>query len=251
MKYLLISLGILLFFFACKSTKEIVEEAKAEEDRVFITLKKGPCFGNCPVYTLSVYNSGLAEFHGKSHTPNLGKFKKQISQEELDDLVLSCEDADILSMQERYPSQIADLPLITIKYVTDDTTKTVRGKEDRPMKLMALEKKLSEIVESDGWILVEAADLDNAGISPPEDQREELEKTEVIIQPADGVKLPIWLQKNKERYGIRLLDRISAEKNYWLITWNQAKGDPDEFMNALQRDPEIKMAQFNLKIENR
>jgi len=241
----------LLFFFACKSTKETVEEQKIkEEDRVFLSLKKGPCFGKCPVFTISIYKSGLAEFHGKAHTGNLGKFKKNISLAQLDDLMLSCEDADILSMLDMYPSQIADLPLITIKYMTDDSTKVVKGKEDRPAKLIAVERKLVDIVNSDGWELVEAANLD-AGISPPEDQREELVKTEIIIQPADGIKLPIWIQKNKKRYGIRLLDRISADKNYWLITWDQAKGDPDEFMDKLQRDPDIKMAQFNLKVEGR
>ncbi len=221
------------------------------QDREFLMLKKGPCFGKCPVYTMSIYNSGLVEFHGKSNTQNLGKFSKQLSPALLDELLLSCNDADILSMQDMYTSQIADLPLITIKYTTDDSTKTVKGKEDRPVKLIALQKKLEDIVSSDNWTLVEAADIDNPGITPPPEDMAELINTEVIIQPADGIRLPNWIKKNKERYGIRLLDRISEDKNYWLITWDQAKGTPDEFLNALQRDPEIKMAQFNLKVEGR
>ncbi len=252
MKYLLILMPVFLFMTACNSTKEAAQAKQMEEeDSMFLMLKKGPCFGNCPVFTLSVYKSGLAELHGKSNLANRGKYKKQLTQEELDDLNLSCEDADLISMQDNYPSQIADLPLITIKYVTEDSTKVIRGKENRPVKLEALERKLSAIVHAEDWTLVEAPEGEIGGITPPEEQREELVKTEIIIQPAAGVLLPKWIQKNKERYGIRLLDRVSAKKNYWLITWDQAKGEPNEFLDKLHRDPEIQMAQFNMTVEPR
>jgi len=251
MKYLFISFSIIFFLAACNSTKKVPTVKKEVDDKIFLSLKKGPCFGKCPVYTISIYRSGFAELHGKAHTPNLGKFKKNLSKEQLNDLFLSCQDADLISMQDFYESQIADLPLITINYITDDSTKVIKGKEDRPPKLLAIQKKLEEMAKSSDWELVEPADVDNAGISPPEEDMEELINTEIIIQPAEGIRLPQWIKKNKERYGIRLLDRISAEKNYWLITWDQSKGTPDEFLNALHRDPEIKLAQFNLKVESR
>ena len=240
-----------MILFACKSSKETRAIEEVEPDFVRVSLKKGPCFGQCPVYELKIYNSQMAVFKGKRFTEKLGTYSKQLSNEEYNQILMVCKSAELPSMQAKYLSQIADLPLITIGYAEDaDSYRTIQGKESRPEKLLSVQKQLEIIAESDGWTLEEAANLDEPK-TPVVEEDPEIVKTEIIIQPAEGIRLPMWIKKHKERYGLRLLDRISEEKNYWLITWDQSKATPDEFLNALHRDKEIALAQYNLKVEGR
>ena len=86
MKYLFaIGASILLLSAACSTTKEVsdaaiaVEEVSENEnqsndqivfedvavgDSMFAHIKRGYCYGMCPVYEMKIYNSGYVEYSG-------------------------------------------------------------------------------------------------------------------------------------------------------------------------------------------
>ena len=78
MKYLILFTALLIL--SCKTKKEQVEEAVEETisvageeiDSLFVTLKRTPCFGKCPVYTVSIYNKGFVRFISKKDVEPLG-----------------------------------------------------------------------------------------------------------------------------------------------------------------------------------
>ena len=78
MKYLILFSALL--FFSCKTKKEQIEDvieetvfvAGNEQDSLFVTLERTPCFGKCPVYTVSIYNKGFVRFIGKKDVEPLG-----------------------------------------------------------------------------------------------------------------------------------------------------------------------------------
>lgn len=43
-----------------------------------ITLERTPCYGTCPVYTVTLYRSGMAELYAKSYLPKTGNFVGKI-----------------------------------------------------------------------------------------------------------------------------------------------------------------------------
>ena len=46
-----------------------------------IVYSKGPCFGKCPIYTLTIYNTGFAKFKGRKYTKMDGEFVKQLDKD--------------------------------------------------------------------------------------------------------------------------------------------------------------------------
>jgi len=234
--------GILLF--ACKSKKEVME---VKADAVKYSYSTGPCFGKCAVLKMDVYDSGKAVIYGRQNTKYLGEWSKQVSEDKMTLLDRAFKEANFPTLEDSYPSQIPDLPYIRITCVTDGIAKVVGGREDRPAKVVACEILLKEIIAEDNWTLIKAAELDEEMVG----EKPEINDGQIIIKPAVGVRLALWLKKNKEPYGIRLIDRISAEDNYWLITYDKSKISAEDVLPLLEKDKEIESAKFNLEVENR
>jgi hypothetical protein len=57
------------------------------DDSTVITLQRGPCFGNCPEYTLTVYGSGRIEFVGTRYVCARGQHRARASADEVRKLV--------------------------------------------------------------------------------------------------------------------------------------------------------------------
>ena len=107
-----------------------------------IVLSKGACFGECPVYTLTIYNTGLMKFNGVRFTKMDGKHEKKLSEEAYIALVKNFDDVDLWKYDDVYDMQIADLPTTSISYSSKEKTKSVKGKADRPEKILELENAL-------------------------------------------------------------------------------------------------------------
>ena len=76
-----ISLVILIFLMltSCSGIKMLSDQSKASPK---VVMSKGACFGECPVYTFTVYNSGLMKFNGVRYTKMDGKYEKQLTEPE-------------------------------------------------------------------------------------------------------------------------------------------------------------------------
>ncbi|HSD73584.1 MAG TPA: DUF6438 domain-containing protein [Steroidobacteraceae bacterium] len=57
------------------------------DDSTVITLQRGPCFGDCPEYTVTVYGSGRVEFVGTRFVCAPGHRRAQASPDEVRSLV--------------------------------------------------------------------------------------------------------------------------------------------------------------------
>ena len=75
---------------ACKPKQKVVETPpKVSEKKLaapdkpgrgkalrymIVQIERGNCFGKCPAYTARIWNDGVAEYEGKRHVTNIGKF---------------------------------------------------------------------------------------------------------------------------------------------------------------------------------
>lgn len=93
-----------------------------------ISISRGPCFGFCPVYTLSVTPQGLATFDGTRHTAVLGVHSRE------DGAAAYTAVAKALApfkprlgttAETRCGTQISDQPHIQVRWTASDGSATV------------------------------------------------------------------------------------------------------------------------------
>jgi hypothetical protein len=225
---------------ACKTVKMVKDPALASPK---IVLSKGTCFGECPVYTLTVYNTGLLKFNGVRYTEMDGKYEFQLSEEQYTDLVKSFDAVNLWKFEDLYSMDIADLPTTTISYADDEKIKTIKGKAERPEELLQLEEKLIALTQLEGWVMTEA---------PPErpEDKAAIIDDEIIIKGNGKLILVRWLRQY-EKYGLRIAKRLGPESDYWMVRFDKKLIEPGEMLKMIQEDPAIDEAEFNKKISNR
>ena len=126
-----------------------------------ISLERTPCFGNCPVYTISVSPWGQVTFEGRAHVRLLGTATGQVPKERVDALLVELERAGYFGFASRYAVSETGCG----RYITDlpsaISSATLRGRTQRiahdhgcgraPGALAVLEKRIDEVLGSDRW----------------------------------------------------------------------------------------------------
>lgn len=246
MNKLILMIALFVSLFSCKSTKDTSRDSS---NSVRFALDRGPCFGKCPVYSLKIYSDGMATYEGRPFAKKLGKYEKRLDKNEVKKLNNAFKDANFFDFQDVYVSEIVDLPMVKIYHDNGKKSKSVEGREDRPAKLMELQFMLEKIAESEDWQLVQAYESNEENKDKGKEE-DPVIYSEIIIEPAAGVRLPLWF-KEKEEYGIKLKTKLAPEGNLWLITYDVSRFAPGEILEMLKNDPAIQQAQFNKKINNR
>ena len=225
---------------SCSSIKMVKDPALASPKLV---MSKGACFGECPVYTLTIYNTGLMKYNGVRFTKMDGKYEKQLTEPEYISLFSFIEEKNIWKLDDVYNMDIADLPALSLSYSERENTKTIKGKSELPLALTEIQQYLDTLIAGDGWILTEA---------PVEKPNEEsvLIKDEIIIKGNSKLILVRWLKKY-ESYGMRIGKRLGPESDYWLLRFDTSTIEPEKMLEMIQKDPAIEVAEFNKKIVTR
>lgn len=240
MKYIASICALILITSCASSVKMVKDPAKSSPK---IVMSKGACFGECPVYTLTIYNSGLMKFNGVRYTKMDGKHERQLSEEEYIALIKRVDKLDLWNFEDMYDLQIADLPTTTISYSREDKTKTIKSKSEKPEPIRLLEKELEELIFNAEWEMKEAPII-------PEEEKPEIIKEEIIIKGTNQMILVKWLKKYQD-YGVRIGKRLGPESDYWLIRYDGTLIDADDLLKKIQEDPEIEEAEFNKVVKPR
>ena len=129
--------------------------------RPAITLERTPCFGSCPVYTISVSASGQVTFEGRAHVRLLGTATGQIPRQRVDALLVELERAGYFGFASRYAVSepvcgryVTDLPSAISSATLGTRTKRIEhdhGCGGAPGALAVLEKRIDEVLGSDRW----------------------------------------------------------------------------------------------------
>ena len=125
-----------------------------------ITLDRGPCFGTCPVYSLTVFADGTAVYHGKHFVDVEGQQTASLTAQQTKELVDAVISADFFALADNYTVPVTDLPSITTTVIMEGRTKSVyhygtgcgTDLDEAPPGLCNLEARLEDIPKSNGWI---------------------------------------------------------------------------------------------------
>lgn len=238
--------GMLLAVSSCKTTKKLADNSTLTDEDIILSLNRGPCFGKCPVYDLTLYNNGYMLYNAKRFVKEEGLFARNLSAEELEVITNKLKASDWMSMDNKYKSDITDLPYITMVHTQDGVSHSIGGREERPLPVKEVQYAVEKHVDSPGWQLLGPVKSNHAS----KKKDDAIIYDEIIIVPAVKNRLPIWFKKNK-KYGFAIKKRISKEMDMWLITYDTKAYTPDQIMDVLKNDPSISKAEFNRKAENR
>jgi hypothetical protein len=143
-----------------------------------LKMERTPCFGNCPVYILTIQPDGKFFFENiKTIKKGLPVTKKEnvegkLSEEKINQLISEIGKADCFALKDSYtgdsgncPTYWTDSPTVTLSINLQGKEKTIPhylGCEENdnpadkgkiyPQQLYNLENKIDEIVETKRWI---------------------------------------------------------------------------------------------------
>jgi len=146
----------LLMLFACDATKKAQGEATSTETKDFteatvIQMSKGPCFGTCPVYDLTIKGNGEAMLVAKKFMDYEGTFNRTLKQEQVDALIGAFLDANFFEYEDAYTANVTDLPTTWITFTHDGRTKKVKAYYDIPESLVSLIDQVHAVAMDKAW----------------------------------------------------------------------------------------------------
>lgn len=123
---------------------------------LFFKMERTPCFGRCPVYEVSITPSGEVTFIGKHFVEMQGTYKAQVSEFFLDQIADYARKINYFEMEEKYDSEVTDLPATTTTLWLNGQMHSVYNRMGAPQELIAFEKYVEEMIfEIEGWEIVE------------------------------------------------------------------------------------------------
>jgi hypothetical protein len=121
-----------------------------------MTLERGPCYGDCPIYKLEVRGDGSVLYVGDGNVAISGHHRAAIPHESVDRLVEAYRKARFFSLLDSYVAGVTDGPWYTISLSFDGRTKTVQDyfglKVGMPGAVVDLERLVDELAGTNRWI---------------------------------------------------------------------------------------------------
>jgi hypothetical protein len=149
--FLLIALASLLTW-QCRTNSELNDqEVNRSPDSIAVFLERGACFGRCPVYSLTVYRSGYAIYHGKQNVKHNGTFEKKFDPVMLNEVFELAGQLGYFEMDNEYRNpHLTDFP--TIRSAINDgsrSNKVLRYTDDPPADLLRIEEQIDALFSPD------------------------------------------------------------------------------------------------------
>ncbi len=115
------------------------------DKQVIISLEKTFCYGTCPVYKTTIAANGTVNYHGEKFTPYIGETTTQLTESQLNNLLLDFEAIKFEQYNDEYVNnRITDIPSTIIMY---KGKKVTMRSLDVPPKLMELANKTEKVIE--------------------------------------------------------------------------------------------------------
>ncbi len=128
-----------------------------DKRRLVASLRRTPCFGSCPVFSVEVWSDGRVNWQGESHVARIGSFSTQVSAEWIAELLREGERAGFFELAAQYPngSLVPDLPQTILMLRRGKKSYRVIDNADSPLALQRFERYWQEKIENLNWRPVE------------------------------------------------------------------------------------------------
>ena len=115
----------------------------SESKNLIISLQRGACYGNCPIYKIEVYSDGSAVYTGTQFVENIGIRIFNLSETQINLILTQADSIKFDNMKEEYSEPISDLPTTFIQI----KEKRIRDHIGAPEALKNLEKLIDQLYQ--------------------------------------------------------------------------------------------------------
>ena len=140
-----------LIFTALSATEQpTVQNTPAlVKESVFITMERTPCFGKCPSYKITIFNTGNVIYEGFKFATKEGKYTKKLTQNQLSEIQSQINIEGIFDLENKYDSPITDVPSTILYIIYNGKKKKILDRYGAPDKLKRFEKLIDALVLDD------------------------------------------------------------------------------------------------------
>ncbi|MCS7086775.1 MAG: DUF6438 domain-containing protein [Bacteroidia bacterium] len=125
----------------------------AAKDDFFFSVKKTPCYGQCPVYELNVHADGTVVYNAVRFTEQTGTFTKTLSAARLQELKNAVRQSPFFSWDTLYDNAgISDLPSTIVEISLDGRRKKVVNRHKGPKDFKIWLDKWESLVGKEGYV---------------------------------------------------------------------------------------------------
>ena len=114
-------------------------------------MEKTSCMGTCPTFIFNIYPDGSATYKGTKNVENIGNFSAKLSEEQLQYIKKSFEEADFFKFADVYSANVTDLPTTFIYYHNGRENRKVTDYYGAPDALKVLEAKVDAFIDTIEW----------------------------------------------------------------------------------------------------
>ncbi len=141
-----------------------MSSAAYDPQSVVIRIERGPCFGTCPVYSMTLYGDGTVRYDGKDHVSVRGSQTAVIAPEKVKELAGEIERSGFFNLRDFYTEvSVTDAPTVFLYIAVDGKKKQVKhylGDFNAPKTLETIETRIDEVAGTGRWT---ASALPSAG----------------------------------------------------------------------------------------
>ncbi len=239
MKLLALALVIGSLTAGCQA---LTSAGQFQESVPRIIINKGPCFGRCPVFTMTVYDNRWVKYEGERFTQKEGIHYKRLDQLRYEQLIQAFENAKLSQFKRVYPATVQDLPTVRIIYYdAANNIQEVMGKDNRPEKVVELEELLDAVATAGGWTSA-SGEASPEGTAP--DAAPRSGENEVIVQLNPNTDPRVWVIPY-DRQGMRFIERIAPNRDYYLFSFDPNRVAPQQLLDMLRRSRDVLSAELN------
>lgn len=228
--------------FACNTPKVSTNKSAKDpqEAEWVIKFQRGPCFGDCPVYTFYLMSDHNGLIESRQNLLEPGWYHADLDQETVHEILMDIESERWWNEDLRNEPEIADLPSTSILYKHKDglRRKSITSRmTDQSSRIL---RKFSTLVSDTRW---EPTNLRPLHPDLPE-------PTEVIVQLKENVSIKTWMTKY-ESFGIRLVRRVSPNMSFYVVAKDPQKRAANDFLQYIKLDPDVIEAQWDRPLTTR
>jgi hypothetical protein len=125
------------------------------KESIFMTMERTPCFGKCPSYKITIFNTGNVRYEGFQFAEKQGKYTKKLSKKQLVEIATQLEIIRLFELKDTYDSKITDIPSCILTFNYEGKRKKILDRDGAPSELRRFEKFIDALVITDDLIKME------------------------------------------------------------------------------------------------
>ncbi len=149
-KIIILLISTLVILTSCKvkeNTQNSVSSVEKEIENT-ITFFRGACYGQCPVFKITILKDGSFKYIGKSNVENVGEYVGFLTTEQTNNLFQKLERLPWETYPEEYPIDNVDFPSFSFNYKSTNISKKTRGNSNAPKELQDLALVFDALVKT-------------------------------------------------------------------------------------------------------